>query len=562
MAADLNLKTVFEADNKDLTRGAQQAKQDLRDFGKVSNDVTSSIADAFGVNTQKLQQMSNAAREMGRQMSESGNAGVAAFGKLLQSINAAQVAIAGLGLGAAISAFKLLTSEAENFKNTVAGANLEMQTAAYVSTYSQVLHDFNVGTGQSVAEFESKWKKALGRFKANFQQSFVNTLTGNVDWGTALAGPLVGAFTGRNKEQQQAALTAATRAEQIAGEMYDLQRQLAAKSVEWAESEAQIAEYRRIAKDDSATLAQQQNAIAQAQELIRQRYGEEYQIRQRMADLQTEMNGLAASSAADEDKQYQMQIQAANVLRSQEQMIKTLNKDQKSLTAAVSAEATERQKALAALEAQAKKMAEIRAGVSGTNLSVSAAAESGLQGMATTMEIGAIIKPKYDPKEITDISKELASLVEMGVTSVSESIGGLIGDLVTGGDAWKNFSSTALSSFGDMAISVGKMAISVGTATLGIKAALESLNGYVAIAAGAALVALGTAVKQGLGNIASGNYSASASVAAPSFGNAGTMGGGYATSSLKLEISGKLTAKGSDLEYVFDQNAKRKQTTT
>lgn len=563
MAANLNLKTVFEADNKDLTRGANQAKQDLRDFGKVSTDVTSKIGDAFGINTQKLQQMSNATREMGRQMSESGNAGVAAFGKLLQSINAAQVAIAGLGLGAAISAFKLLTAEAENFKNTVAGANLEMQTAAYVSTYSQVLHDFNVGTGQSVAEFESKWKKALGRFKANFQQSFVNTLTGNVDWGTALAGPLVGAFTGQNKEQQQAALTAATRAEQIAGEMYDLQRQLAAKSVEWAESEAQIAEYRRIAKDDSATMAQQQNAIAQAQELIRQRYGDEYQIRQKMADLQTEMNGLAASSAADEDKQYQMQIQAANVLRSQEQMIKTLNKDQKSLTAAAAAEASARQKALAALEAQAQKMAEIRAGVSGTNLSVSAAAEAGLQGRAEAqMQIGAIIHPKYDPREITDISKELASLVEMGVANVSESIGGLIGDLATGGDAWKNFSSTALSSFGDMAISVGKMAISVGTATLGIKAALESLNGYVAIAAGAALVALGTAVKSGLSNIASGNYSAAASVAPSSYGGTAAMGGGYATSAINIKVSGTLTAQGNQLKAVIDNENSRRNTVT
>ena len=563
MAANLNLKTVFEADNKDLTRGANQAKQDLRDFGKVSTDVTSKIGDAFGINPQKLQQMSPATREMGRQMSESGNAGVAAFGKLLQSINAAQVAIAGLGLGAAISAFKLLTAEAENFKNTVAGANLEMQTAAYVSTYSQVLHDFNVGTGQSVAEFESKWKKALGRFKANFQQSFVNTLTGNVDWGTALAGPLVGAFTGQNKEQQQAALTAATRAEQIAGEMYDLQRQLAAKSVEWAESEAQIAEYRRIAKDDSATMAQQQNAIAQAQELIRQRYGDEYQIRQKMADLQTEMNGLAASSAADEDKQYQMQIQAANVLRSQEQMIKTLNKDQKSLTAAAAAEASARQKALAALEAQAQKMAEIRAGVSGTNLSVSAAAEAGLQGRAEAqMQIGAIIHPKYDAREITDISKEMASLVEMGVASVSESIGGLIGDLATGGEAWKNFSSSALSAFGDMAIAVGKMAIATGTATLGIKAALESLNGYVAIAAGAALVALGTAVKAGLKNVASGNYSASASVAPSSYGSGATGSAGYSTSALKIELSGKLTASGRDLEYVLNEESYRKKNVT
>ena len=562
MSASQNAKVVFEADTRDLTRGAKQAQKDLKDFGKTSDEVTSSIADAFGVNTAKLDQMGNSARELGRQLSESGNAGVAAFGKMLQSISAAQVAIAGLGLGAAISAFKLLTAEAENFKNTVAGANIEMQTAAYVSTYSQVLHDFNAETGQSVAEFESKWKKALGRFKANFQQSFVNTLTGNVDWGTALAGPLVGAFTGGNKEQQQAALMAATRAEQIAGEMFDLQRQIAAKSVEWAESEAQIAEYRRIAKDDSATMAQQQNAIAQAQALIRQRYGEEYNIRQRMADLQTEMNGLAASSAADEDKQYQLQIQAANVLRNQEQMIKTLNKDQKSLTTAVNAEVTARQKAAEATEAQRRAMAAMRASLSETNLGVSGSAAAGITGQATTLQIGAIIKPKYDPKEITDISREIATLVEQGVASVSESIGSLIGDLATGGDAWHNFTNSALSAFGDMAVAVGKMAIATGTATLGIKAALESLNGYVAIAAGAALVALGSAVKSGLSNVASGNYSASSSVATANYGSSGVVGGGYASSTLKLEISGKLTAKGSDLEYVFDQNAKRKQTTT
>lgn len=559
---EVQAKAVLEADTSDLTRGARAAKKELKDFGKVGQEVTSSLGSAFGVDTKKLEEMSNAAKQVGKQLSESGNTGVAAFGKMLQSINAAQVAIAGLGLGAAISAFKLLTAEAENFKNTVAGANIEMQTAAYVATYSQVLHDFNAETGQSVAQFESKWKKALGRFKANFQQSFVNTLTGNVDWGTALAGPLVGAFTGGNKEQQQAALTAATRAEQIAGEMFDLQRQIAAKSVEWADTEAQIAEYRRIAKDDSATLAQQQNAIAQAQALIRQRYGEEYNIRQRMADLQTEMNGLAASSAADEDKQYQMQIAAANVLRNQEQMIKTLNKDQKSLTAAVSAEAAERTKAAAALEKQRQAMANLRAGMDATNLAVSGSAAAGITGQATTLQIGAIIKPKYNPKEITDISREIATLVEQGVASVSESIGSLIGDLATGGDAWHNFTSSALSAFGDMAVAVGKMAIATGTATLGIKAALESLNGYVAIAAGAALVALGSAVKAGLGNVASGNYSASASVAPATYGSTSSMGGGYATSAINVKVTGTLTAQGNQLKAVIDNENSRRNTVT
>ncbi|MBR4227855.1 MAG: hypothetical protein IKR72_01980 [Bacteroidales bacterium] len=562
MAANLNLKTVFEADNKDLTRGANQAKQDLKDFGKVSNDVTSKIGDAFGINTQKLQQMSNATREMGRQMSESGNAGVAAFGKVLQSITAAQVAIAGLGLGAAISAFKLLTAEAENFKNTVAGANIELQTQAYISTYQQAMHDFNATTGQSVAKFEAKWKKGFSRLITDFKQSVVKGLTGNQSVGEALAGPVATALFG-NKEQRQAADAAASANERRAGELLELSRQLKANTVEWAEMEAKIAEYRRIAKDDSYTLAQQQQAIADAEALVERRYTEEYDIRKKMADLQTAYAKEVGSSIPEEDKMYDMQKQAADVMHQKDTTLKSLNRDQRTLSAQAAAEAAERQKALAALEAQAKKMAELRAGVSGTDLSVSAASAAGIQGRAEAqMQIGAIIHPKYDPKEITDISKELASLVEMGVASVSESIGGLIGDLATGGEAWKNFSSAALSAFGDMAIAVGKMAIATGTATLGIKAALESLNGYVAIAAGAALVALGTAVKSGLSNIASGNYSAAASVAPSNYESYGSSKGQYATSTLKIELSGKLTASGRDLQYVLNEESNRKKTVT
>lgn len=562
MSATQNAKVVFEADTRDLAKGAKQARQDLKDFERTSNDVAESIADAFGVDAKQLQQLSNSARELGLRLSESGNAGVAAFGKMLQSIDAAKVALAGLGLGAAVTAFRLLTSEAENFKNTVAGANLEMQTAAYVNTYTQALHDFNAGTGQSVAEFESSWKKAFARFKANFQQNVVNGLTGKQNIGTALLGPIAGTILGSNGEEQRVAMAAAERAEQISSEMYNIQREIAAKSVEWARSEAQIAEYRRVAKDDTATLSQQQQAIANAQALISSRYGEEYTLRSRLAALQKEMNGLATSSAADEDKQYQLQIQAENILRNKETMIKSLNRDQTSLTRQVSAEAAARQAAADAAELQRQRMAEMRSSLSGTDLSVSDSAEAALTGKATTLQIGAVIKPTYDPKEIIDISKELASLVEQGVASVADSIGSLIGDLATGGDAWRNFANNALSSFGDMAVTVGKMAISTGTATLGIKAALESLNGYVAIAAGAALVALGSAVKSGLGNVATGNYSASASVAPASYGSTAALGGGYATSALKIELTGTLKAKGGDLEYVLEEQAKRKKITT
>lgn len=556
----MNAKVVFEADTRDLTRGAKQARKEMKDFGKTTNDVTQSIGDAFGVDLDKLNQLSNATKEWGRKMSESGNSGTAAFGKLLQSIDATKVAIAGIGIGAAISAFKLLTAEAENFKNTVAGANIEMQTAAYVATYSQVLHDFNAGTGASVADFESKWKKAFARFKANFQQSVVNGLTGNASIGDALLGPVLGGIFG-NKDQRSQADTKAREAEQIAGQLFTLSREIAAKSVEWADAEAQIAEYRRIAKDDSESIAAQSNAIAQAEDLIRQRYGEEYAIRKQMSDLQTKLVGLAGSSVAEEDKMYQMQKQTADVLRQKETMLKSLSREQKSINTRVAAEAAERKKAAEALEKEqafiAKKAAnaELYSGLTAGGL------PSTLTPQVTVPEMPIVLRPKVDEKEIIDLSKELASLVEQGVASASESIGSLIGDLATGGEAWSNFANSAISAFGDMAISVGKLAVSTGVATLGIKAALESLNGYAAIAAGAALIALGTAVKTGMSNIAGGNYSASSSVASSGYSRTGGAGG-YATSSINIKVSGTLTGDGSQLKAVIDSENSRRNTVT
>ena len=553
----MNAKAVFEADTRDLTRGAKQARKEMKDFGKTTDEVTKNIGDAFGVDLDKLNQLTNATKEWGRKLSESGNAGTAAFGKILQSIDATKVALAGLGIGAAISAFKLLTAEAENFKNTVAGANIEMQTAAYVSTYSQVLHDFNAQNGKSVAEFESSWKKALGRFKANFQQSMVNGLTGNASWKDILIGPVWGGLVG-NKDQRSQAKTAAEEAEAITGQMYDLTRQLSAKSVEWAKTEAQIAEYRRIAKDDSYTLSQQTAAIAQAEALINQRYDDEYQIRQEMATLQKNLSDLASDSLQDEQQMYALQKQADDVLRNKENLIKSINKEQKSITAQANAEAEARRKAAEQLEKERAVMAQRAEQLAG--MKIGAGPTLSTPGV-TGPEMSILLHPKVDEKEIIDVSKELASLVEQGVTSVSESIGSLIGDLATGGDAWSNFANSAVSAFGDMAISVGKMAVSTGVATLGIKAALESLNGYAAIAAGAALIALGTAVKTGMSNIAGGNYSASSSVVSSGYSRS-SGAGGYLTSGINIKVTGTLVGDGSQLKAVIDSENSRRNTVT
>jgi hypothetical protein len=59
-----------------------------------------------------------------------------------------------------------------------------------------------------------------------------------------------------------------------------------------------------------------------------------------------------------------------------------------------------------------------------------------------------------------------------------------------------------LETFGNVAIRLGKLAISIGLAVEGIKKALTSLNPAAALAAGIALIALGTIAKSAAANIA------------------------------------------------------------
>lgn len=82
--------------------------------------------------------------------------------------------------------------------------------------------------------------------------------------------------------------------------------------------------------------------------------------------------------------------------------------------------------------------------------------------------------------------------------------GELIAGLASGADGIGSIGSFILDTFGGLAIQVGKLAITIGAAVEGIKTALLSLNPVVAIAAGVALVAIGSLAKAQASQIASG----------------------------------------------------------
>lgn len=556
MAKGTNMKVNMTADNSDLVKKARESKAAVKDFEKVSSDALGKLGDVFGVNTDQIEKMSSALRGLGTKMTESGNAGTAAFGKLLTGVSGLSAAVAGIGIAALVDGFKTLSEEAENFKSTVAGANMEMSTAAYIDTYRQVIHDFNGELGEGAAKAESGWKKFWATMGAA-RKAYMAT-------GAIGAGEMVGNFDNQALATYADLMTragqAARSAEEISNEMYQVTRQMSDKTVEWARMEREIAEQKRIAYDKTADTATQQAALAKAVELIRQRYGEAAELQGRLADLQSEYNSLAESTPADIDKANQLRVQAENITAQLNNALRELSERQATVAANAAKEAQARQEALAA----AQQMAALRQSMAEWNGSVSGDITTSLPTtlVAPDAGISVPVKPELDMSAVTDLTNELQSVLTSAFDGIGSSIGQLIGDLATGEDAWSNFANAALSSFGDMAISVGKMAVATGLATLGIKAALESLNGYVAIAAGVALIALGTAVKAGLGNIANGNYSSTASVATAGNYGSSSVNTAFETREVEVKVSGNLYASGNQLMAVIENENNRKNHTT
>jgi hypothetical protein len=111
-------------------------------------------------------------------------------------------------------------------------------------------------------------------------------------------------------------------------------------------------------------------------------------------------------------------------------------------------------------------------------------------------------------------------VIEGGLANMLSGIGELAG---TAGATAGDLAKVLLGTIGGMAIQLGQLAIGIGVAIEGIKNALKSLNPVVAVAAGIALVALGTFVKGAASKIGSGGDRGKSSI--PAFAAGGIVSG-------------------------------------
>jgi len=135
------------------------------------------------------------------------------------------------------------------------------------------------------------------------------------------------------------------------------------------------------------------------------------------------------------------------------------------------------------------------------------------------------------------VATELQSAVEGMMQSIAASIGEGLGQALAGTQgALKSMGNTILMTLADLVVHVGKMAIGVGIAVTGIKKSLQSLNPIVAVAAGIALVALGTMARTGLQNSINDNVPQMAEGGLFTGASLAMVGEGPGTSSINPEV--------------------------
>lgn len=164
---------------------------------------------------------------------------------------------------------------------------------------------------------------------------------------------------------------------------------------------------------------------------------------------------------------------------------------------------------------------------------------------------------------LQDFNDQASEIINNGIANTFAGLGEAIGGaLASGTNVLEAAGASLLSSLGSVLVQLGQLAIETGVGILAVKTALKTLNPYVAIAAGVALVALGSAFKGKAAKIGDsggssgggGGGSTGRDYTSPASSISTGGGGGFTNGSVVFEISG--TSLIGVLSNTLDKNSR------
>lgn len=600
------LKVSVDADASGFKKEMAAAKKSTQEFSKTVGDMSAAVEDSLGIPVAAIAEIGSKLKNVGTLMKGFSAQGETAFQKIALAAGVAAGAIAGIALTGIIAAFKVLNEEADRFRSTVEGTSLSLQTDAWKNTFAQAASDIS-GVGKIAAAYQDRngknWtviKTALGAF-----------LGGQLNEGNAGAVRNLSAVLSVMKTAEVQADKAAGYAKVI----FDTTEAMKDKSIEWKKNLADVADLMLVASDTSKSTKERQDAVTKAIALQKSTTAEQVKMQKKLADNIKAQNDLASSSVEDMDRQRNAYAAVNDLQRECNQKLRRMVSLQNTIQQSVAATGQKWRDGInkavefgmteiAKYNAEMEKAMEMRDKMASDNIfaplsalpgSLTGRADTGkgltgginideeaLKGLQqlTQFDASAVdgLLSKIDPSKLSDSFKgyynfldEMVKATDDANKALNEAIVGGISDSFQylancvaglGEMSGAGMMNALLSPLAEAAIKMGEIMVSAGLASEAFKSMLT--NPYTAIAAGAALIAVGAAAKAGLQaavNSATGTSYVASSVASSGYSNNSSNDRSWERE-VTLHVTGTLQADGSKLVAVLNNEANRKRYTT
>lgn len=537
--ANFNLKSIFTADTKDLKQGAKEAKQAVQDFDDATTSALDQVTGLFGASMKEINTTLSTVRGGFMTFSSAMSKSVQGASLFSKAMGVVKVALASTGIGALVVALGSLVAY---FTKSQQGANILGKVMGQVGQAFKTVTDYAIKLGEKIVNaFKNPAQAARNFWKILTNKEERQKLSESL-------GNIGDDFVNRQKERL--ALT-------------ERQQALEKKQIEWtiekAKIQTEIEQQREIAEDKVNKTAQERlNATLKAQELTRKLYAQETAFAQEKLDILQIENSLSESMNVDLQAEADLEAAIIGLEGQRASRMKELLTKQAELTNQVVKEREEREKMerLAAMKVKDKLQPLDFSGV--------------IKDVKVTTELTPEFNPKPLEKGVQEAEGYLIDFQKIATdfsNTISDAFASMIEGLVTGNFSLQDIFGTILGFLSESLKAIGKALIAYGTAMDAFKKAFK--NPWVAIAAGAALVAAGSVLSGLIKKMSSGSESSaspSATFAAATVGGGGTLDLRNATSfsrgAQEIKVTGRLIGEGRQIVAVIENEYKRKGLTT
>ncbi len=580
------IKAVFSADTAPLKRGVDDSKKALNNLKSEGGGAITDMAARIGIDMKGIQDTFGTINKISGSLALGFKGATTASTGLSGAMKVLKLALVSTGIGAIVVVLGALVSY---FMKTKRGSDELSQALKAFGAVISVLIDRASAFGEAIIAAFQNPKEAIADAWEFIESQFVNRFTAiplviekawnliksifndqsMLDASKEFLSATTQLGTGFDANQQKKVAGyfkgIGEEMSKEAAEAYNLQKRLneldqkeIEMSVSIAERRAKIQELLAASKEENRSKAEQIRLMEEAKRLIKEVGKEEVDIANERARIVAAFGDLGENLRKDDKEIADSKIAALNKEREIYSQLKEVNSQITGLKNQQLATTKAEYDALRKIILEREKETKLMQPKTFDKKEIDTLTLAPIELKPLDESMTALDQQLKRGEQATQTFVEAQkSLMDTSVANFATGFGEMMGQMMLGNAGIEDFGAMILSTIGGFIAQLGQLIIMAGTSMLGLQSMFaDPLNpgaAIAAIAAGALLVAVGTAI-QGIGSSAS--KSSGSSVSASGGGTIDTR----QNTSTATQVFGEFKIKGADLVAVIGKENVRRAT--